>query len=140
MSLHRGYALDLIQQPMLSHPHATETECGTRTDYGIAFHLSHLRGTMKEGARLGQVPTGQDSLGPFNYQGSHRPRQSRRVVEINGLAEQCHRWLKTVYHLQRRGCLTGRLHGDGSVCGRATGGDEGVMRSAQQPLWVRPGP
>jgi hypothetical protein len=115
---------------MLSHPHATETECGTRVDYGVVFCLSHLRGTMKEGTRLGQVPTGQDSLGPFNCQGGHRSREGRGAVEINGLAEQGHRWLKAVYHLQRRGCLTGRLYGDGSVCGRATGGDKGVMRSA----------
>jgi hypothetical protein len=125
---------------MLSHPYATETECSTREDYGVAFRLSHLRGTVKEGTRLGQVPTGQDSLGPFNCQGGHRPREGRGVVEINGLAEQCHRWLKAVYHVQRRGRLTGRPHGDSSVCRRATSGDEGVMRSAQQPLWVRPGP
>jgi hypothetical protein len=90
-SLQRGHALSLSQKSMLSHPYTTETECGTRADYGVAFRLSHLCGTVKEGARLGQVPTGQDGLGPFNCQRGHGPGESRGVVEINGLAEQCHR-------------------------------------------------
>src|ERR1041384_4831976 len=40
-SLQRGYALGLSQQPMLSHPHATETEGGTREGHYFAFSLSH---------------------------------------------------------------------------------------------------
>ena len=129
-ALQRGHALGLSQKPMLAHPHATETECGTCEGHYFAFSLSQVCGTVKERTRLGQAPTGQDSFGPFHGQGGSWPGEGRGVVELNGLAEQCRCWLKAVHHLQCRGCLSGYLHGNGSVGERATGGNEGVMRSA----------
>jgi hypothetical protein len=125
---------------MFSHPHATETEGRTREGYCVAFGLSHVRGTVKEGTRFGQTSTGQDGLSPFDGQGAYWPREGRSVVKLNGLAEQRRRWLKAVYHLQGRGHLTGCLHGDGGVRDRAAGSGEGVMRPAQHPLWVGSGP
>jgi hypothetical protein len=86
-SLQRGDALGLSHQPMFSHPHAAETECGTSADYSVALSLSHVRCTVKQGARLGQAPTGQDGLGPFDCQGSRWPREGRGVVELNSLGE-----------------------------------------------------
>src|SRR6266446_1841944 len=51
-SLQRCDALGLSHKPMLSHPHATETECGTSEGYCVACSLSHMRCAVKEGTRL----------------------------------------------------------------------------------------
>src|SRR5262249_5834652 len=51
-SLQCGHALGLSQKSMLSHPHTTETECGTRAGHYFAFSLSHVRGTVQERTRL----------------------------------------------------------------------------------------
>src|SRR5919206_5177159 len=63
-ALQCGHTFGLRQQSMLSHPHATETEGGTRQGHGVAFSLSYVCSAVKERARLGQTPTGQDRLGP----------------------------------------------------------------------------
>ena len=125
---------------MLSHPHATETKGGTRAGHYVAFRLSHMGSAVKEGARLGQVATGQDSLSPGDFQGGYWSREGGRMVQLNSLAEQCGRWLKAVHHLQRCRCLASRVHGDNGVCHRTAGSNEGVMCSAQQALWLWSGP
>ena len=72
-SLERRYLLGLSYKPMLSHPHATETEGGTSAGLCVAFNLSYMHCTVKEGARLSQAPTGQDSLGPCDGQAGCGP-------------------------------------------------------------------
>ena len=67
-ALQRGHPFGLCQKSVFSHPHATETECGTRAGHYVAFRLSHMCGAVKEGTGLGQAATGQDSLGPGDFQ------------------------------------------------------------------------
>jgi hypothetical protein len=121
---------------MLSHPHATKTECGLRAGHYVAFRFGHVCGTVKDGTRLGQAPAGQDSLGPGDFQGRHWSREGRRLVQRNSLAEQGGRWLKAVHHLQRCCRLASRVHGHKSVWQRTAGSDEGMMRPAQQTPWL----
>jgi hypothetical protein len=66
-ALERAYALGFLCQAVFSYPHATKAKRSARKGHRVSFDLRQASRTVKQGAGLGKLSTGEDRLGPLDH-------------------------------------------------------------------------
>jgi hypothetical protein len=116
-ALERADALGFLCQAVFSHPHATKAERRTRKGHRGSFGLRQACRTVKQGAGLSKLSTGEDRLGPLDHERSRRSCERRSLVQFDSPAEEPCRLLEAISRLQRHRCLSGCLYSSSSVFG-----------------------